>query len=226
MPDLVIVESPGKTRKIAQIFGSGQMQQAASSRLKLVGVGRDGDRAEALPGGEDHLPALGCGDGRSRGPGRGAQMADGRVRRGSRAGRAAALRVEGRLAGGARGDPAYRPGGRRSGRPRRRGGRPRRRSLPRRRRPSRPLPTSGCKSRCGSCGGAQQRWKVAGGYVQLCAAWPAFGGVAFEAGRRPAGRAAASGPDRRLGAVEPGGSTFALGACGWRREMRHFSGNF
>ena len=33
---------------------------------------------------------------------------------------------------------------------------------------------------------------------------------------------AAAGPDRRLGAVEPGGSTFALGACGWRREMRHF----
>ena len=40
-------------------------------------------------------------------------------------------------------------------------------------------------------------------------------------GVRRAG-AAASGPDRRLGAVEPGGSTFALGACGWRREMRHF----
>ena len=32
-------------------------------------------------------------------------------------------------------------------------------------------------------------------------------------GVRRAG-AAASGPDRRLGAVEPGGSTFALGACG------------
>ena len=39
------------------------------------------------------------------------------------------------------------------------------------------------QSRCGSCGGAQQRWKVVGGYVHLCAAWPACGGVAFEAGR-------------------------------------------
>ncbi len=40
------------------------------------------------------------------------------------------------------------------------------------------------QARCGVCGGAQQRWKVAaGGYVHLCAAWPACGGVAVEAGR-------------------------------------------
>ena len=40
------------------------------------------------------------------------------------------------------------------------------------------------QARCMVCGGAQQRWKSpAGGYVHLCAAWPACGGVAFEAGR-------------------------------------------
>ena len=40
------------------------------------------------------------------------------------------------------------------------------------------------QARCGVCGGAQQRWKVvAGGYVHLCAAWPACGGVSVEAGR-------------------------------------------
>ena len=47
------------------------------------------------------------------------------------------------------------------------------------------------QSRCGSCGGAQ-RWKVAGGYVHLCAAWSACGGVAFEAGRRARVRRAAA----------------------------------
>ncbi len=49
------------------------------------------------------------------------------------------------------------------------------------------------QSRCRLCGGAQQRWKVAGGYVHLCAAWPACGGVAFEAGRRARARRAGAG---------------------------------
>ena len=47
------------------------------------------------------------------------------------------------------------------------------------------------QSRCGSCGGAQQRWKMAGGYVQLCA------GVARVRGRGVRGRAASGGPARR-----------------------------
>ena len=86
------------------------LQQAASSLLKAVGGRHDGDRAEALRGGEDHLHALGRGDGRSRGAGGGAALADGGLRGRGGAGRAAALRVEGRLAGGARGDPAHGPG--------------------------------------------------------------------------------------------------------------------
>ena len=53
------------------------------------------------------------------------------------------------------------------------------------------------QARCGECGAAQQRWKVsAGGYVHLCAAWPACGGARVEG--VPA-RAQRAGPRRRRG---------------------------
>ena len=52
------------------------------------------------------------------------------------------------------------------------------------------------QARCPVCGGAQQRWKMsAGGYLHLCAAWPACGGAVVEVGR--AGRTRARVPARR-----------------------------
>ena len=72
------------------------------------------------------------------------------------------------------------------------------------------------QSRCGSCGGAQQRWKVAGGYVHLCAAWPACGGVTLEAGRGAGPGVPAPAPGRRSVGVDSRGSIFASGNCGWR----------
>ena len=54
------------------------------------------------------------------------------------------------------------------------------------------------QSRCPQCGGAQQRWKMsAGGYLHLCAGWPACGGAAVEAGRASGARAKQ--PARRRG---------------------------
>ncbi len=67
------------------------------------------------------------------------------------------------------------------------------------------------QSRCGVCGGSQQRWKLStGGFVHLCQAWPRCTGALFESGSappsasrppaRPAGRARkrpASQPARR-----------------------------
>ena len=104
------VEQKDASQRPKPPFTTSTLQQAASSLLKAVGGRHDGDRAEALRGGEDHLHALGRGDGRSRGAGGGAALADGGLRGRGGAGRAAALRVEGRLAGGARGDPAHGPG--------------------------------------------------------------------------------------------------------------------
>ncbi len=219
MPDLVIVESPGKTRKINQILGSGQIQQAASSRLKLVGVGHDGDRAEALRGGEDHLHALGCGDGRSRGPGRGAQLADGRVRRGavpaeppryeSKKGSQEAheaIRPTDPAAGGLvaqEGEAVGREEGVvREGRCR---------------------PAAAVALRVVRRGAAT----LEGGPVATCTCarrGPRAGAWRSEAGRGAGPGVAAPAPDRRFGAVDSGGSTFAFGDCGWSPEMHRVFG--
>ena len=54
------------------------------------------------------------------------------------------------------------------------------------------------QARCPACGGAQQRWKMSvGGYLHLCAAWPACGGAVVEAGRASGTRARAPARRRR-----------------------------
>ena len=102
-----------------------------------------------------------------------------------------------------------------SGRPGRRGGRPRRRSRPSRRRPSRPLPTSGCSR-------VAVVWRGAATLEGGRRLRAPVRGVARVRGRGVSRPSAARGPGvatpvpgRRSVGVDSGGSIFASGNCGW-----------
>ena len=132
------------------------------------------------------------------------------------------------------------PGPRRSwsGRPGRRGGRPRRRSRPSRRRPSRPLPTSGCSRVAGRAAGRSNagRWPAA---TCTCARrGPRAGAWRSRPGAAPGPGVAVLAPGRRSVGVDSGGSDFRLrglrlesgnGPCSWKnfsKCKRHHSGAF
>ena len=98
-----------------------------------------------------------------------------------------------------------------SGRRGRRGGRPRRRSRAEQAASEQAAADQRLQSRCGSCSGAQQRWKVAGGYVHLCAAWARVRGPCGVRGRArrfrdPAWRCSARSRSERCVGVDSGGS--------------------